>query len=127
MNETKKYVVYYNEDKEIIGYREHHFDWEEGDNIKTDGVTTTIFGIFDGTKKNMELAHYMIATLKKHEPHYKSVLYYEGVSNFQQLCESIFAGNMPQLKSETRQTTKKVWKNFDAKLDFVDAVMAEMD
>lgn len=127
MEQNKKYIVYYNENKELIGYREHHFDWAEGDDIKTDGVTTTIFGIFEGTKKNMQLAHYMIATLKKHEPHYKDVLYFEGVSNITELCDSIVAGNMPQIKCETRQTTKMVWKNFDAKLDFVDAVLAEMD
>lgn len=43
MANNKNYVVFYNESKEIVGYREHHFDWEEGDTITTNGVKTTIF------------------------------------------------------------------------------------
>lgn len=29
MKETKRFLVYYNESRELIGMREHHFDWEE--------------------------------------------------------------------------------------------------
>lgn len=42
MANNKNYIVFYNESKEIVGYREHHFDWEEGDTITTNGVKTTI-------------------------------------------------------------------------------------
>lgn len=54
-NDQKKYIIYYNESKNIIGVREHHFDWKEGEDITTDGVKTTIFGIFEGTERNIEL------------------------------------------------------------------------
>lgn len=127
MKEQKEFVVYYNESKNLIGYRERHFDWEEGEDIMTNGVKTTVFGIFDGTDKNMELAHYMIVTLKKHEPHYKRVVYAEGVKNVADYIAAIEEGRIPKIKCETLCTTKRVWKDFDAKLDFIDNVMAEMD
>lgn len=53
MANNKNYVVFYNESKEIVGYREHHFDWEEGDTITTNGGKTTIFAIFRGTEKEL--------------------------------------------------------------------------
>lgn len=31
MKTTKNFLIYYNEERELIGLREHHFDWEEGD------------------------------------------------------------------------------------------------
>lgn len=70
MANNKNYVVFYNESKEIVGYREHHFDWEEGDTITTNGVKTTIFAIFRGTEKNLRAASDMI---KNHQSIYAEV------------------------------------------------------
>ena len=38
-----------------IGHREHHFDWEEGDVITTDGKKTEIYAIVKNTPDNVEL------------------------------------------------------------------------
>lgn len=38
-----------------IGHREHHFDWEEGDIITTDGKKTEIYAIVKNTPENVEL------------------------------------------------------------------------
>lgn len=73
MANNKNYVVFYNESKEIVGYREHHFDWEEGDTITTNGVKTTIFAIFRGTEKNLRAASDMIKTINQYMPKYKQV------------------------------------------------------
>ena len=74
MKTTKNFLVYYNEDRELIGMREHHFDWEEGDVITTNGVSTVIFGIFEGTKKNLSLVKSMFNHLRRHLPKKKQVL-----------------------------------------------------
>jgi hypothetical protein len=63
MKEVKKFLVYYNESRRLIGWREHHFDWEEGDTITTDGVSTVIFGIFTGTRHNMIVLRHMMEVL----------------------------------------------------------------
>lgn len=38
-----------------VGHREHHFDWEEGDTIVTDGKKTEIYAIVKNTPNNVEL------------------------------------------------------------------------
>ena len=63
MNGQKKHLIYYNESLGIIGVREHHFDWEEGEDIMTNGVKTTIFAIFEGTERNLRLANNMMNAL----------------------------------------------------------------
>lgn len=42
-----------------IGHREHHFDWEEGDVITTDGKKTEIYAIVKNTPDNVELLYEM--------------------------------------------------------------------
>ncbi len=64
----KKYFIYYNEKEEVVGYREHHFDWEEGETITTNGRQVTIFAIFDGTEKNLRTASNMLNTIKRYMP-----------------------------------------------------------
>ncbi len=89
----KKYVIYYNEKEEVVGYRERHFDWAEGETIITNGRQVAIFAIFDGTEKNLRTASNMLKTIKRYMP---------------------------------GQLNKKVWKNFDAILDYVDDVVCEI-
>ena len=127
MKTTKKFLVYYNEDRELIGMREHHFDWEEGDVITTDGVRTVIFGIFDGTEKNMSLVKRMFNALRRHLPKKKAVLVldegYEYTGDW-------FEDMMLQIEhshTELIDVRRKVWKSFDAQLDFVDAVFSQME
>ena len=127
MKEGKKFLVYYNEAQELIGMREHHFDWEEGDVITTDGVRTVIFGIFEGTKKNMGLIKSMFNHLRRHLPKKKQVLVldegYEYTGDW-------FEDMMLQIEHshvELVDVNRRVWKSFDAQLDFVDAVFAQME
>lgn len=127
MKEVKKFLVYYNESRELIGMREHHFDWEEGDTITTDGVSTVIFGIFEGTKKNLSLAHRMFDTLRKYLPKKKEVrVLDEGFVKtgdaFEDMMNALLHSHM-----ELVDVHKKVWKDFDAQLDFVDSVFAKME
>lgn len=126
MANNKNYVVFYNESKEIVGYREHHFDWEEGDTITTNGVKTTIFAIFRGTEKNLRAASDMIKTINKYMPKYKQVsILNEGV----RLTGDVFDDMINVMMNshlETIQTRKRVWKNFDAMLDFVEHVVNEV-
>lgn len=127
MKEVKKFLVYYNESRELIGMREHHFDWEEGDTITTDGVSTVIFGIFEGTKKNLSLAHRMFDTLRKYLPKKKEVrVLDEGFEKtgdaFEDMMNALLHSHM-----ELVDVHKKVWKDFDAQLDFVDSVFAKME
>lgn len=126
MANNKNYVVFYNESKEIVGYREHHFDWEEGDTITTNGVKTTIFAIFRGTEKNLRAASDMIKTINQYMPKYKQVsILNEGV----RLTGDVFDDMINVMMNshlETIQTRKCVWKNFDAMLDFVEHVVNEV-
>ena len=126
MANNKNYVVFYNESKEIVGYREHHFDWEEGDTINTNGVKTTIFAIFRGTEKNLRAASDMIKTINQYMPKYKQVsILNEGV----RLTGDVFDDMINVMMNshlETIQTRKRVWKNFDAMLDFVEHVVNEV-
>lgn len=126
MANNKNYVVFYNESKEIVGYREHHFDWEEGDTITTNGVKTTIFAIFRGTEKNLRAASDMIKTINRYMPKYKQVsILNEGV----RLTGDVFDDMINVMMNshlETIQTRKRVWKNFDAMLDFVEHVVNEV-
>lgn len=126
MANNKNYVVFYNESKEIVGYREHHFDWEEGDTITTNGVKTTIFSIFRGTEKNLRAASDMIKTINQYMPKYKQVsILNEGV----RLTGDVFDDMINVMMNshlETIQTRKRVWKNFDAMLDFVEHVVNEV-
>ena len=126
MANNKNYVVFYNESKEIVGYREHHFDWEEGDTITTNGVKTTIFAIFRGTEKNLRAASDMIKTINQYMPKYKQVsILNEGV----RLTGDVFDDMINVMMNshlDTIQTRKRVWKNFDAMLDFVEHVVNEV-
>lgn len=126
MANNKNYVVFYNESKEIVGYREHHFDWEDGDTITTNGVKTTIFAIFRGTEKNLRAASDMIKTINQYMPKYKQVsILNEGV----RLTGDVFDDMINVMMNshlETIQTRKRVWKNFDAMLDFVEHVVNEV-
>lgn len=126
MANNKNYVVFYNESKEIVGYREHHFDWEEGDTITTNGVKTTIFAIFRGTEKNLRAASDMIKTINQYMPKYKQVsILNEGV----RLTGDVFDDMINVMMNshlETIQTRKRIWKNFDAMLDFVEHVVNEV-
>ncbi len=126
MANNKNYVVFYNESKEIVGYREHHFDWEEGDTITTNGGKTTIFAIFRGTEKNLRAASDMIKTINQYMPKYKQVsILNEGV----RLTGDVFDDMINVMMNshlETIQTRKRVWKNFDAMLDFVEHVVNEV-
>lgn len=126
MANNKNYIVFYNESKEIVGYREHHFDWEEGDTITTNGVKTTIFAIFRGTEKNLRAASDMIKTINQYMPKYKQVsILNEGV----RLTGDVFDDMINVMRNshlETIQTRKRVWKNFDAMLDFVEHVVNEV-
>ena len=122
METTKKFLVYYNESKELIGMREHHFDWKEGDTITTDGVSTTIFGIFEGTRKNLDLMHKMFDTLRKYQPKKKWVrVLDDGFVKTGDSFEDMMNG-MIHSHYELVDVKKKVWKDFDAQLDFVDSV-----
>lgn len=126
MANNKNYIVFYNESKEIVGYREHLFDWEEGDTITTNGVKTTIFAIFRGTEKNLRAASDMIKTINQYMPKYKQVsILNEGV----RLTGDVFDDMINVMMNshlETIQTRKRVWKNFDAMLDFVEHVVNEV-
>lgn len=126
MANNKNYIVFYNESKEIVGYREHHFDWEEGDTITTNGVKTTIFAIFRGTEKNLRAASDMIKTINQYMPKYKQVsILNEGV----RLTGDVFDDMINVMMNshlETIQTRKRVWKNLDAMLDFVEHVINEV-
>lgn len=126
MANNKNYIVFYNESKEIVGYREHHFDWEEGDTITTNGVKTTIFAIFRGTEKNLRAASDMIKTINQYMPKYKQVsILNEGG----RLTGDVFDDMINVMMNshlETIQTRKRVWKNFDAMLDFVEHVVNEV-
>lgn len=127
MKTVKKFLVYYNESRELIGLREHHLDWEEGDTITTDGVSTVIFGIFEGTEKNMSLVKSMFNTLRKYLPKKKQVIVLDKGFNY---TGDWFEDMMLQLEhshTELVDVHKKVWKDFDAELDFVDSVFAQME
>lgn len=127
MKTVKKFLVYYNESRELIGLREHHFDWEEGDVITTDGVSTVIFGIFEGTEKNMSLVKRMFDTLRKYLPKKKQVRVLDDGFSY---TGDWFEDMMLQLEhshTELVDIHKKVWKDFDAELDFVDSVFAQME
>lgn len=118
---TKKYIIYYNESNYKIGYREHHFDWKEGDDIIDGGTTCTIFAIFDGTPKNMRIVKTMMQTIKRYHPSYA-----------RPTCPKISAVEALEiLKGQgldaTIPTVVKTWKSFDAMLDYVDEVVATMD
>lgn len=116
METDKKYLIYYNEQKNIIGIREHHFGWKEGDDVITNGVKTTIFAIFDGTANNEEIAYSMMRTLKR----------YSRVRTTKRIVLTRDDEGTVGIGLLTR-TSCKVWKSFDAKLDYVDAMVARMD
>lgn len=128
MKESKKFLVYYNEDRELIGMREHHFDWEEGDTITTDGVRTVIFGIFEGTDKNRTLAGWLFRTLRSFLPKKKRETIvnadYEYVGWWDDEDE---IENLKNVRKQFIDTRKQIWKDFDAELDFIDKVFDIMD
>lgn len=124
---VKKFVVYYNTNRELIGYREHHFDWEKGDEIMTDGVRTRICGVFNGTKKNMSLIREMFATLRRHMPKQKVVrVLDEGFERTGDQFED-FMNAMLHSHFELVDVRRQVWKSFDSQLSFVDQVLASME
>lgn len=126
---SKKFLVYYNEDKGLIGMRQHLFDWEEGDTITTDGVQVVVFGIFRGTTKNLNLVDDMFKVLRRFQPRQKTVrVLDEGYEHSE--TGDAFADSMNDLihsHLEKVNVAKKVWKDFDAQLDFVDSVFAKME
>lgn len=124
MEQNKKYLFYYNESKNLIGIRQHHWNWKEGDDITTDGVKTTIFGIFEGTEENEELAFYAMKALRRKYPFFRSNIYPE-TADMDDIDEVVDARLNDKIRKEFAPNC--TWKNFDAKLDFVDAVLAEMN
>lgn len=42
-----KVVFYKSDDNKFFGWRRHHFDWEVGETIYTDGKKVTIFAVAD--------------------------------------------------------------------------------
>ena len=56
----KKLVLYYANDHSIVGWREHHFDWKEGDTIYTDGVRCTIYCVIEDCYFHRQLVKLMI-------------------------------------------------------------------
>ena len=127
MKTEKRFLIYYNETEELIGLREHHFDWKEGDVITTNGVKTVIFGIFNGTEKNLSLVKRMFNALRRHLPKKKAVLVlddgYEYTGDWlEDMMLQIEHGH-----TELIDVRRRVWKSFDAQLDFVDAVFSQME
>ncbi len=132
MKHEKKFIVYYNEEKGIIGYRPHAFDWQEGEDIYTNGVKTTIFAIFDYSERNMRIAETMMKTLHRYNPHYGNrIVLNDSISESDinqagdDLDKMMFLFENSHI--ERVQTNKKVWKNFDAKLDYVEDMVNSMD
>ncbi len=130
MKTEKRFLVYYNEGEEVIGLREHHFDWEEGDVITTNGRRTVIFGIFEGTDKNRGLAGWLFRTLRSFLPKKKR----EKVSNedHEYNCECWLDEefDFDAIKEERKQfidAKRQIWKDFDAELDFIDSILAKME
>ncbi len=130
MKTEKRFLVYYNEGEEVIGLREHHFDWEEGDVITTNGRRTVIFGIFEGTDKNRGLAGWLFRTLRSFLPKKKR----EKVSNedYEYNCECWLDNefDFDAIKEERKQfidAKRQIWKDFDAELDFIDNILAKME
>ena len=127
MKEVKKFLVYYNESRELIGMREHHFDWEEGETIITNGVSTVIFGIFEGTRKNLSLMHRMFNTLRRYLPKQKWVRVLDDGfrptgDSFSDMFDALIHSHM-----EMVDVHKKVWRDFDAQLDYVDSIFAQIE
>lgn len=125
MKDIKKFLVYYNEVEGVIGIREHNFDWEEGETIRTNGIPTVIFGIFKGTDKNMSLASQMMKTLVKYQPKQRFVRVMD--EDFEQTGDLLEDTLQVVEHSHCKLVNTGGWKSFDAQLDFVDAVMAKMD
>lgn len=123
----EKMLVYYNEERGIIGLRDHHFDWEEGDEIMTDGIRTVVFGIFAKTDKNIMLAQKMMSILRRYQPRKKMVMVldedFERSGDFLSDMLSAFEHSHYEL----RDVRTQVWKSFDAQLDFVEDVLNKMD
>lgn len=129
MKECKKYLIYYNEAHQLIGLREHHFDWEEGDTITTNGVSTVIFGIFEGTDKNRTLAGWLFKTLRSFLPKKKREKIvnadYEYIGWWDDEDDEI--ENLKKARQQFIDAHKQIWKDFDAELDFIDKVFDIMD
>lgn len=126
MANNKNYVVYYNESKKIVGYREHHFDWEEGDTITTNGVRTTIFAIFSGTEKNLRAASDMIKTINRYMPRRRMSLVTDRPFSITGNLFEDMDNALHNVHFQFVETKKEVWKNFDAMLDFVEHVVNEV-
>ncbi len=127
--EIKKFLVCYNEVSELICLREHHFDWEEGDTITTNGESTMIFGIFEGTDKNLDLAYYMIRFLRNFRTKRMQgrVGAIEAIPVTDGWEEDTVYDLIQQSRSELIDASKNVWKDFDAQLDFIDSVFDKME
>lgn len=125
---TPNIAIVYNESENYIGYRPAHSSWEEGDDITTNGIPTTIFAIFRGTHDNLSLAKKMIDTLRAHEPKKKvvTVLKKQPVVTGDLLTDLLAVMEAPKERMVV-DVRRKVWKDFDAKLDFVDEVVCMME
>ncbi len=129
MKAEKRFLVYYNEEQQVIGLREHHFDWEEGQTITTNGMNTVIFGIFEGTDKNLDIMHYMLRYLRSYLPKEKknkirSIEDFPMVDGWE---EDTVWNIIKEHKKEMMGTCKRYWKSFDTQLDFVDSVFTKME
>ena len=58
MRKNRKNVIYYKEG-EVIGIREHAFDWKPGDTIITDGESTIIYAVYEDNRYNHNLVKKM--------------------------------------------------------------------
>ena len=123
-------ILYFGLAEAVIGVREHHFGWQEGDVITTNGAKTEIYAIFEPTPNNMLTMVKMFQTLNTRTsmgclgkldttegPEYV----------YEELDFMLDEVNLEEVMVCNNQTAKKyAFKDYEKRLDFMEECVEQI-
>jgi len=128
----KKLILFYGLTAPMIGIREHHYDWKEGDELDFRRAKTEVYAVFDVTHENMLKMYDMFKELNT-PTSMKGLRCYLDCEGILDMPEECSLKDWPELQDvlpymmcnkDTRK--KRQWKDYDRMLDFMEECATEI-
>ena len=122
---TKKVVLYFSDEKKVIGTRNHAFNWKAGDTIMTNGVKTEIYVVIPCTRHNIILINGMFKMLNSttsRTRYERDEVMEDFLSGFPQELRGMARGMLMRKIVERRPKF-----SYGQKFDIVDAFLDNME